>query len=240
VAGRGEVALRFDEGFISRQHACFTVDGEEVTITDLGSSNGTFVGDERLAPQAAVTLALGGAVRLGQLELTLERNPAAVATSGAGGDSTSLLETPTDSAATAQSENQDNASDEATGAAPSPWALRGSDQVINLPLGRPSLGRKADQNELVLPDGYISGRHCRFEVSEGELSVTDLGSTNGSFVNGERLERDVERSLKPQDQLRLGQTELTVEFSGEQTIEPLPASTAATLDLTAAPEPAGA
>jgi hypothetical protein len=49
-----------------------------------------------------------------------------------------------------------------------------------------TLGRRAPA-DIVLADSEISRAHCRLAVRDGELWVRDLGSTNGTFVNGERL-----------------------------------------------------
>ncbi len=42
--------------------------------------------------------------------------------------------------------------------------------------------------ELVLEGGTVSRRHCRLELNNGQLMLTDLGSTNGTFINGTRIE----------------------------------------------------
>src|SRR5262245_45517332 len=41
--------------------------------------------------------------------------------------------------------------------------------------------------EVVLPDTELSRAHCRLETVEGEVIVTDLNSTNGTFVDGKRI-----------------------------------------------------
>lgn len=41
--------------------------------------------------------------------------------------------------------------------------------------------------DMVLEGTTVSRRHCRFELQDGQLRLSDLGSTNGTFVNGERL-----------------------------------------------------
>ncbi|MEO1498440.1 MAG: EAL domain-containing protein [Planctomycetota bacterium] len=49
------------------------------------------------------------------------------------------------------------------------------------------VGRRPDQ-KLSIPSATVSGQHAEFCVdAEGRLTVRDLGSTNGTFVNGERL-----------------------------------------------------
>ncbi|MEZ6034557.1 MAG: FHA domain-containing protein [Planctomycetaceae bacterium] len=42
--------------------------------------------------------------------------------------------------------------------------------------------------DLVVPNKIVSGKHCRLTVNDGRLTLTDLGSTNGTFVNAKRLE----------------------------------------------------
>lgn len=55
------------------------------------------------------------------------------------------------------------------------------------------LGRK--EGDLILKDSKLSGQHCKFILRGLKLFVVDLGSTNGTFVNGERLEANVETEI---------------------------------------------
>jgi hypothetical protein len=74
--------------------------------------------------------------------------------------------------------------------------------------GRPlTIGRAAD-NGLVLDDGRVSRHHARLQGRRGTLVLADLGSTNGSFVNDERV---IEIALGEGDRIRLGDTILLVE-----------------------------
>jgi hypothetical protein len=43
--------------------------------------------------------------------------------------------------------------------------------------------------DIVLPDDGVSRLHCLVSVVNGEVVVEDLGSTNGTFVNGQRIDR---------------------------------------------------
>jgi adenylate cyclase len=66
---------------------------------------------------------------------------------------------------------------------------------------------RSDDNNLVLPDRWISRNHAMIQVMEtGEFYLIDLGSRNGTFVNGRRVSVPV--TLKDGDQLTFGQTEL--------------------------------
>lgn len=68
VLGRGpDSILWVDEETVSRRHARIHVDGKDATLEDMGSRNGTYVGDRRL--EAPVVLRDGDLIRLGSLEL---------------------------------------------------------------------------------------------------------------------------------------------------------------------------
>jgi pSer/pThr/pTyr-binding forkhead associated (FHA) protein len=72
-----------------------------------------------------------------------------------------------------------------------------------------TIGR-ADDNVVVLDgDDYASGRHARVESGLDGTWVIDLGSTNGTYLNGERLEG--RRKLHEGDLLQIGDTELRFE-----------------------------
>jgi pSer/pThr/pTyr-binding forkhead associated (FHA) protein len=53
-------------------------------------------------------------------------------------------------------------------------------------------------------DRGVSREHARLQVSGDQLIITDLGSTNGTFVAGERLEPDVPTVINRGDELLLG------------------------------------
>jgi hypothetical protein len=72
-----------------------------------------------------------------------------------------------------------------------------------------SIGRGAANDIPIGADEYASSRHARFDPRRDGLYVEDIGSTNGTFVNGIRLTR--ERKLTPGDIVRIGQTDLRFE-----------------------------
>jgi hypothetical protein len=71
-----------------------------------------------------------------------------------------------------------------------------------------SIGRGTG-NDLALADEFASARHARFEPRRDGVYVLDIGSTNGTFVNGIRLTKD--RRLAPGDTVRIGETDLKFE-----------------------------
>jgi hypothetical protein len=73
-----------------------------------------------------------------------------------------------------------------------------------------TIGR-ASENDLVISDGTVSSRHARLEAQPGVLTVTDIGSSNGTFVNGVRLQPYAPAPLRAGDHLQLGQSEFVIQ-----------------------------
>ena len=69
--------------------------------------------------------------------------------------------------------------------------------------GENTIGR-APTNDIHIVGEKISRFHARVVVAEGIIEVIDLGSTNGSFVQDERLEKDLPVELHPGDDVRFG------------------------------------
>jgi len=69
-----------------------------------------------------------------------------------------------------------------------------------------TVGRAANNDVSIDGDEYASARHARFEPRRDGVYVEDVGSTNGTFVNGIRLTR--ERRLTRGDIVRVGETDL--------------------------------
>jgi DNA-directed RNA polymerase subunit RPC12/RpoP len=77
------------------------------------------------------------------------------------------------------------------------------DRVLRIAAGTALIGR--EQGDVSLPDPKVSSRHAEVHVSGGEVWLHDLGSTNGTFVNGERIDR---RRLVHLDEVTVGATRL--------------------------------
>ncbi|MGH9374250.1 MAG: FHA domain-containing protein [Vicinamibacterales bacterium] len=69
-----------------------------------------------------------------------------------------------------------------------------------------TIGR-APRADFVVDAALVSRLHCRLAASAGEIEAVDLASTNGTYVNGQRVERG---TLKHGDKLRVGEVELLV------------------------------
>lgn len=67
---------------------------------------------------------------------------------------------------------------------------------------------RSEESEIVLLDPSVSRAHAVVEVAGGNVHVRDLGSTNGTFLNGRRVESE---RLREGDELRFGNTRMRVE-----------------------------
>lgn len=61
--------------------------------------------------------------------------------------------------------------------------------------------------QFIVDAALVSRLHCRLSAGATELQVDDLESTNGTFVNGQRVKRS---SLKEGDRLGVGRVELVI------------------------------
>src|SRR4051812_29265248 len=89
--------------------------------------------------------------------------------------------------------------------------------------GRPLTIGRATDNGLVLRDGRASRHHARVDVRRGSLVLSDLGSTNGSFVNDRRVDSI---ALREGDPIRIGTTTLLVEAIETAGTDPAPSGSA--------------
>src|SRR5947209_19940400 len=85
----------------------------------------------------------------------------------------------------------------------------GTPQAQEIPLkpGANYLGR-GFANDFQINDGSVSGSHCQILVNGNVVTVKDLGSTNGTFINRTAVQ---EASLLPGQMLRLGSVEIAYE-----------------------------
>ena len=96
-----------------------------------------------------------------------------------------------------------------------------------LTVDRTTVGRVED-NTFQIPEASVSSHHCEILRKGDDVVVKDLDSTNGTFINGQKIS---ETTLKPGQTLRLGQIELQLVL-GEGGPTPAPAAAAP-----AAPKP---
>src|SRR3954469_1275931 len=59
-------------------------------------------------------------------------------------------------------------------------------------------------NDLHIDRAYVSQFHAAIDVRERQITVRDLGSTNGTVVNGQRLQRDTPVDITPNPEITIG------------------------------------
>src|SRR5439155_7979263 len=77
-----------------------------------------------------------------------------------------------------------------------------------------TVGRLPD-NALQIPEASVSSHHCEIQLRGNDLFVRDLDSTNGTFINGERIKEGI---VKPGQILRLGMVDMRLETGDAQPI----------------------
>ena len=70
--------------------------------------------------------------------------------------------------------------------------------------------------DLRLPLSAVSRHHCLLRIDRGEATLTDLGSSNGTHVNGQRVTGTIR--LRPGDRLRIGSSLFIVEMDRPDTL----------------------
>jgi pSer/pThr/pTyr-binding forkhead associated (FHA) protein len=79
-----------------------------------------------------------------------------------------------------------------------------------LNVDRTTIGRVED-NLFQIAEPSVSSHHCEVHLRDNEVLIRDLNSTNGTFINGEKITESV---LKPGQTLRLGNVELKLDAPG--------------------------
>ena len=105
--------------------------------------------------------------------------------------------------------------------------------TLSSSLGQTNLGTsiitigRARDNGLVVSDPTVSSHHAEIRQDVQGYSIIDLGSMNGTFVNGQRLTKNTPRTLNSGDTIRIGNFTFTYEAEyptswGETTNVPTP------------------
>ena len=197
VIGRGEPGpgrLGGDPR-LSRRHARLTRDAAGLFIEDLGSTNGTCVNDLQVAGRTA--LADGDRIRVGRTTLQV-RSPA-----GAPGapQPEPGATAPMPAAPRAPLPDRGGASAPRTGG-PAPAFVLHDGHRTSVPPAGATIGRQPDSDVVVAAD-VVSRRHARIAPGGSGWTLTDLGTVNGTYLNGERL-HDEARPLASGDTIEVG------------------------------------
>jgi hypothetical protein len=96
---------------------------------------------------------------------------------------------------------------------------RGGERLaVELRDGVYTLGRD-DSADIAIPNNTVSSRHAELQVSGTSCTLRDLGSSNGTTVNGVRI-RGAQR-IEPNDDIQLGSARLAIELPGQASSLPI-------------------
>lgn len=192
VGREGTDVLVFDKT-ASRTHARLEVaDDGAVSVEDFSSTNGTRVNGERLMPHALRPLADGDRVEFGSVSFVLHLPEAAP--SAPSGAAAPPVASPVSEALAQVVETQ--------GDSPHTYPL--------LP-GLTTFGRRPENMVVISGDLYVSGLHAQISAEGDVFILTDIGSTNGTLLNGARLAINTPVTLDDDDVVVIGATALRFE-----------------------------
>lgn len=191
-----ENSVPLDDVGVSRRHAQILFIGKGWEVVDLGSRNGTKVNGQKVPRKM---LQPGDVITLGPAEVVFQDDAAA----GAGGDATLEIEE-VDLGGDVPSPARASAA--AAGPAPTGdcvlRVLAGERAGTEIPLKgtRITFGRRPT-NTVTFQDSAVSGVHCEITREPNGYVLRDLGSTNGTAVDGEPV---VETVLRHNSRIRIG------------------------------------
>ena len=96
------------------------------------------------------------------------------------------------------------------------YILRKAGTGAEIPIGDGLVAGRLEDSGLVLTEGHPSRQHARFSVAGSTLNVEDLGSSNGTFVNDERISGAV--ALTHGDKVRFDVEEYEFAGVGDATV----------------------
>ncbi|MEE1765786.1 MULTISPECIES: ABC transporter ATP-binding protein/permease [unclassified Streptomyces] len=214
----------FDDARVSWRHATISFGGRSWVIEDHGSTNGTFVQGQRIHQ---LEIGPGSAVHLGNAtdgpRLSLSGAAASVAqpqqqpyaaqgaSAGYAGQQPPQQQAPQagwQQPPAAQVPQQQGFPQQGPGGgagAPPVYGDRSPTTFHQLALGRVMRIGRALENELVVSDLQVSRNHAEFHATpDGRFEIRDLGSHNGTFVNGMPIAKGGSALLGPNDIVGVG------------------------------------
>ena len=195
---RGDVVVA--DGTVSRRHArVFVQTDGEVLVEDLNSTNGTQRAGVPLPPGQRAAVGDGTTIQVGAVKLTvtIPDAPLALPVPQAGGATPAEPEIVPIAALAAPQD-----------AEPAAKFVGAGGQVYALTETTTTFGRRSTNHFVLSGDPYVSGAHAQVVFSDGAFRLIDLGSTNGTSVNGRRLAANAPEPIKNGDEITLGRTSL--------------------------------
>jgi pSer/pThr/pTyr-binding forkhead associated (FHA) protein len=227
VIGRGAGSdVRIPDASVSHRHASLRAQGSDFSVVDEGSTNGTYVGDVRIAPRTSRLVRSGDMVRVGRvwIELRMDQSPVTRDVAAATRDLALALVSQAMAAM-------------GTDRTPKVRVVEGRDQGAVLALAeeeRTYVVGRAPHCDLALSDADSSREHVHVILRGGVVFLRDQGAKNGTFAGDMRVSGENEVLWRPATMVRIGRTVLALEEPVSHALadleraadEPLPAEEA--------------
>lgn len=214
--GREGTDVLLEDQTVSRRHALIVLDEGKAFVEDLGSTNGTSVNGTQVAKGERVEVESGAELKFGSSVLTLDLPELPAALEEASAEET-VEETPVDAAEpVAETEEVVEVApeeEEVVDETPAPVAvaqLIGEGVEYAVMPGANTIGRRGDNNIVLSDDPYVSGSHAQITAEDDAFVLIDVGSTNGTMLNGTKVEPNQPVTLSAGDEVVFGKT--TVKF----------------------------
>ncbi|MHB1001230.1 MAG: FHA domain-containing protein [Armatimonadota bacterium] len=206
---------------VSRKHARIILDNSKCVIEDMGSTNGTYVKGEKLLPSVPTEISDGDEIKIGSTSLIIHLpevdhvDDTVIDESTVEPVSDIAVEKPADEIL----ESGDEVSEDLEQAVISPVArlagIADTSLAFDIIPGTNKIGRRSGNDIQISTDPYVSGSHAEIIAEDGKFWITDVGSTNGTSVNGTRLMPGVRTEITDGSELTLGQTKVKFEVVNE-------------------------
>ncbi|MBC8141579.1 MAG: FHA domain-containing protein [Armatimonadetes bacterium] len=203
LVGREGADVVLPDKSVSRRHAQFDVQKSgAVTLTELGSTNGSRRGATPLVANQTVALSDGDELRFGAVRLTVRiPEPATKAIGGS---------VPASASAPVIAPKPPAALPSKLGVPTTGARLTGTGgNTLTFAIGQAAettVGRKPENALIITGDAYVSSKHAVIVYENNRYKVIDVGSTNGTRWNGRKLLPQVPQTLSDGDEIVFGQT----------------------------------
>jgi ABC-type multidrug transport system ATPase subunit/pSer/pThr/pTyr-binding forkhead associated (FHA) protein len=229
IVGRepSRASLAIGHGAVSGQHATVMLD--RMMVMDHGSTSGTYVGGQRIAPNQPVPIDPNGVSAFGPEPIPVSLlaqlaqgaavlghaaplQPAVVAGHGPPpGDARAPMGSPPLAPAGAAPAH------EASGPQAAPRKHRtviGELDMSQLQGAVISIGRTPD-NKIVVPHPQVSSRHAQIVTQGGQIFLEDLRSANGTFVRGQRIAPGQRVPVQNGERVFIGPMPVVIQIAGQ-------------------------
>lgn len=219
--GREAADVLLADPTVSRRHAILVIEDGKCWISDLDSSNGTYAEGKRVEAGERVEVTDGAELKFGSAVLTLQVPLLEETVEEAPIEESPEEEPPEEETAPEAAEVAEPVEPSEPGVTeveateqPVPLAKLVSADVsveFELVAGTNTIGRRGGNDIVLGDDAYVSGAHAELTADERGFWLMDLGSTNGTLLNGSKIQSNTRMALSSGDEITFGQTALRFE-----------------------------